>query len=122
MPLSKAKDADRKREVRSVAFRAQAAAKLIAQGVVQPTNDAERKRREREDAEERSVAFPEAAEKRKLQDAERKRRERDDATQAQAAAKQIAQGVVQPTNEAERKLNEAERKRRERQDAAQAQM
>jgi hypothetical protein len=35
-------------------------------------------------------------------------------TQARAAAKQIAQGVVQPTNE-------AERKRRERQDAAQAQ-
>ena len=79
-------------------------------------DDAARKR------EEHSVAFPEAAKKRKLQDAERKRRERDDATQAQAAAKQIAQGVVQPTNEAERKLNEAERKRRERQDAAQAQM
>ena len=79
-------------------------------------DDAARKR------EERSVAFPEAAKKRKLQDAERKRRERDDATQAQAAAKQIAQGVVQPTNEAERKLNEAERKRRERQDAAQARM
>ena len=57
MPLSKAKDADRKREVRSVAFRAQAAAKQIAQGVVQPTNDAERKRREREDAEVRSVEF-----------------------------------------------------------------
>ena len=40
-------------------------------------DDAARKR------EERSVAFPEAAKKRKLQDAERKRRERQDAAQAQ---------------------------------------
>ena len=102
-----------------VAAQKQATAKQIAQGVASPTNEAERKRRERE---ELSVALPEAAKKRKLHDAERKRREREDATQAQDAAKQIAQGVVQPTNEAERKLNEAERKRRERQDAAQAQM
>ena len=50
MPLSKAKDADRKREVRSVAFQAQATAKQIAQGVVQPTNEADRKRRKRQDA------------------------------------------------------------------------
>ena len=112
LPRSKEDDAARKREKLPVALRAQAAAKQTAQGVVQPTNDAERKRREREDAAQ--IALPEAAKKRKLQDAERKRRERDDAAQAQAAAKQIAQGVVQPTSE-------AERKRRERQDAAQMQ-
>jgi hypothetical protein len=112
MPLSKAKDADRKRKVRSVAFRAQAAAKQIAQGVVQPTNEAKRKRREREDAEERSVASPEATKKRKLQDAERKRREREDAEGRSVAFSEAAE---------KRKLQDADRKRREREDAAQAQ-
>ena len=82
MPRSKEDDAARKREAR----------------VMQPTNEAKRKLpRSKED------------------DAARKREERSVALRAQAAAKQTAQDVVQPTND-------AERKRRERQDAAQAQM
>ena len=90
MPRSKEDDAARKREERSVALRAQAAAKQSAQDVVQPTNGSERKRRKREDAEKRSVALPEAAQKRKLQDAERKRREREDAEERSVALPEAA--------------------------------
>ena len=97
MPRSKEDDAARQREGRSVGFQrkrrerddaaqAQVAAKQIAQGVKQPTNEAKRKLpRSKED------------------NAARKPEERSVALRAQAAAKQIAQGVVQPTNEAKKK-------------------